>query len=160
MTESSVPAAARRRGPTAQVVFGLMVVAVGVLFTLDNLELLDARDYLRFWPAGLVAVGVLKLWHASRDGHGWFGGLVFVAIGAWMLLENIVYITINARELVPLMLVFLGGYMVWRGFGGQRRDRSADGHSSFSGLAIMGGISRRSSSQDLKGAGLTAILGG
>jgi predicted membrane protein len=160
MTESSVPAAARRRGPTAQVVFGLMVVAVGVLFTLDNLEVLDARDYLRFWPAGLVAVGVLKLWHASRDGHGWFGGLVFVAIGAWMLLENVVYITINARELVPLMLVFLGGYMVWRGFGGQRRDRSADGHSSFSGLAIMGGISRRSSSQDFKGADLTAIMGG
>jgi predicted membrane protein len=159
---SQIPASAgpRRRGPTAQVVFGLMVVAVGVLFTLDNLEVLDARDYLRYWPAGLVAVGVLKLWHASRDGHGWFGGLLFVAIGAWMLLENIVYITINARELLPLLLVLLGGYMVWRGFGGQRRDRTSDGHSSFSALAIMGGVARRSSSQDFKGADLTAVMGG
>ena len=150
----------RRRGPTAQVVLGLMVVAVGVLFTLDNLDLLDARDYLQYWPAGLVAVGLLKLWHATRDGHGWFGGLFFVVVGTWMLIERIVYITINARELLPLMLVFLGGYMVWRGFGGSRRERDADGHSSFSALAIMGGVARRSSSQTFHGADLTAIMGG
>ncbi len=150
----------RRRGPTAQVVLGLMVVAVGILFTLDNLDVLDARDYLQYWPAGLVAVGLLKLWHATRDGHGWFGGLFFVVVGTWMLIERIVYITINARELMPLMLVFLGGYMVWRGFGGQRRERESDGHSNFSALAIMGGVARRSSSQTFHGADLTAIMGG
>jgi len=137
-----------------------MVVAVGILFTLDNLDVLDARDYLQYWPAGLVAVGLLKLWHATRDGHGWFGGLFFVVVGTWMLIERIVYITINARELMPLMLVFLGGYMVWRGFGGQRRERESDGHSSFSALAIMGGVARRSSSQTFHGADLTAIMGG
>ena len=38
-----------------------MVIAVGVLFTLDNLEIIDARDYLQYWPAGLVAIGLLKL---------------------------------------------------------------------------------------------------
>ena len=55
-----------------------MVIVVGVLFTLDNLEIIDAREYLRYWPAGLVAIGLLKLWHATRDGQGWFGGLFFV----------------------------------------------------------------------------------
>ena len=149
-----------RRGPTAQVVFGLMIVIVGILFTLDNVGLIDARDYLQFWPAGLVAVGLLKLWHTSRDGHGWFGGVAFVVIGTWMLIERIVYFTINARELLPLMLVVLGGYMVWRGFGGHRRERESDGHSSFSALAIMGGVARRSSSQDFRGADLTAVMGG
>lgn len=150
----------RRRGPTAQVVFGLMVVAVGILFTLDNFEILDARDFLQYWPAGLVAVGLLKLWHATRDGHGWFGGLMFVVVGTWMLIERIVYFTINARELMPLILVFIGGYMVWRGFGGHRRERESDGHSSFSALAIMGGVARRSSSQTFRGADLTAVMGG
>ena len=150
----------RRRGPTAQVVFGLMVVAVGILFTLDNFEILDARDFLQYWPAGLVAVGLLKLWHATRDGHGWFGGLMFVVVGTWMLIERIVYFTINARELMPLILVFIGGYMVWRGFGGHRRERESDGHSSFSALAIMGGVARRSSSQSFRGADLTAVMGG
>jgi predicted membrane protein len=151
----------RRRSPTAQAVFGLMVILVGVLFTLDNLDILDARDYLQYWPAGLVVVGLLKLWQAARDGRGWFGGLFFVVLGTWMLIERIVYFTINIRELLPLMLVFLGGYMVWRGFGGQRSERGdSDGHSSFSGLAVMGGVTRRSNSQAFQGADLTAVRGG
>lgn len=152
--------APRRRGPTAQVVFGLMVVAAGVLFTLDNLEVLDARDYFQYWPAALVVFGLLKLWHASRDGHGWFGGLLLLGLGAWMLIEKVVYFRIDASEIFPLFLVFIGGYMVWRGFGGQRRERLSDGQSYFSGLAIMGGVSRRSSSQTFQGADLTAIMGG
>jgi hypothetical protein len=157
---TTMPAPARRRGPTVQVIFGLLVVALGVIFTLDNLEIIDARDYLQYWPAALVAVGMLKLWHASRDGHGWFGGLFILAVGAWMLIERMVYIRIDARDVLPLFLVFIGGYMVWRGFGGQRRERSSDGHSSFSGLAIMGGVSRRSNSQTFIGADLTAVMGG
>ena len=157
---TGVPPAASRRGPTVQMIFGLMIVALGVIFTLDNLEIIDARDYIRFWPAGLVAIGMLKLWQASRDGHGWFGGLVFVGIGAWMLIEQVVYITVDVRDLMPLFLVFIGGYMVWRGFGGPRRERTSDGHSSFSGLAIMGGVSRRSNSQTFRGADLTAVMGG
>lgn len=162
MTTSLTPATPRR-GPTAQVVFGLMIVLLGVLFTLDNLEVLDARDYLRFWPAGLVAVGLLKLYHARTIGHGWVSGLIFVGVGAWMLLNGILYVTVNARDVLPLFLVALGGYLVWRGFGGQRRrplDAASDGQSSFSAFAIMGGVSRRSSSQAFVGADLTAVMGG
>jgi predicted membrane protein len=160
MTFPPASASTRRRGPTAQVLIGLMVVALGVLFTLDNLDILDATEYLRYWPVAFVLIGLLKLWHASRDGHGWFGGLFFVAVGAWMLLERVVYITINARDLLPLFLVFIGGYMVWRGFGGRRRGRTVDGSTRFSGLAVMGGVARRSNSQAFEGADLTAIMGG
>ena len=151
---------AGRRGPTAQVVMGLLIVTVGVLFTLDNLDVLDARDYLQYWPAGLMVVGGVKVWQAARGGHGWFGGLLFMGIGAWMLLNRIIYITIDARQFFPLMLVVLGGYMVWRGFGGKRPARPADGHSSFSALAIMSGVARRSTSQTFAGADLTAVMGG
>ena len=154
------PPSAVRRGPTAQVVFGLMIVILGVLFTLDNLEVLNAGDYLRYWPAGLVAVGLLKVYHSLRDGHGWFSGLFFIGIGTWMLLNGILYFRIDARALLPLSLVALGGYMVWRGVGGRSRERASDGHSSFSALAIMGGVARRSSSQAFQGADLTAVMGG
>jgi len=78
----------------------------------------------------------------------------------WWLIEGIVYIRIDARQIMPLFLVFLGGYMVWRGFGGQRTTRPSDGHSSFSALAIMGGVVRRSNSQTFRGADLTAVMGG
>jgi predicted membrane protein len=154
-----IPGAARPR-VTVQALFGLMVIAVGVLFTLDNLDIIDARDFLRYWPAGLVAIGMLKLYHAARGGQGWVGGLFFVSIGAWMLIERIVYFRIDAREVMPLFLVFLGGYMVWRGFGGRRAVRAGDSNSTFSALAIMGGVARRSNTQAFRGADLTAVMGG
>jgi predicted membrane protein len=156
------PPAVRAPRPriTGQVLLGLMAIAVGVIFTLDNLEMIDARDYLQYWPIALVAAGLLKLWHARRDGQGWFGGLFLTGIGSYMLLARIVYFEFSTRQIFPLFLVFLGGYMVWRGFGGKRSARPADGHSRFSGLAIMGGVARRSNSQTFDGADLTAIMGG
>jgi predicted membrane protein len=160
MTTGFEPVRSPRPRITGQMVLGLMAIAVGVLFTLDNLNLIDARDYLVYWPVVFVIVGLLKLWHATRDGHGWFGGLFFLGIGAYMLIERIMYFQISGREIFPLFLVFLGGYMVWRGFGGARRGRGADGHNRFSGLAIMGGVVRRSNSQAFEGADLTAIMGG
>jgi hypothetical protein len=105
-------------------------------------------------------VGLLKIYHALRDGHGWVGGLAFTGVGLWMLLNGVLYFRVNLRDLLPLILVAFGGYMVWRGFGGERRARPSDGHSSFSALAIMGGVARRSSAQDFKGADLTAVMGG
>lgn len=162
MTMANSPSTVRR-GPTPQVVFGLLIVVLGVLFTLDNLEVIEAREYLRFWPAGLVLVGLTKIYHARSAGHGWISGLIFIGVGMWMLLNGILYFTINVRDVLPLVLVALGGYMVWRGFGGPRQrigPALSDGHSSFSAFAIMGGVSRRSSSQTFRGADLTAVMGG
>jgi hypothetical protein len=154
-----VPPPPRRLTP--QVLVGFLIIVVGVLFTLDNLEIIRATEVLRYWPAGLVMVGLLKLWHARRDGYGWLGGLALVVVGVYMLVARIVYFTIELRELVPLVLVFLGGYMVWRGFGGTRPAGSpSDGQAQFSALAIMGGIARRSSSQAFQAADLTAVMGG
>ena len=144
---------------TPQVLLGLFVIVIGVLFTLDNLGAIDADQYLRYWPAMLVAVGVLKLAQV-RDGHGWLGGLFLVALGSWMLLERMVYIRIDARDVWPLFFVFFGGYMVWKGLGGTRRSRTSDSTQHVSALAIMAGITRGNTSAAFEGADLTAIMGG
>ena len=158
---SLTPARQQRPRLTGQVLVGFLIIIVGVLFTLDNMGLIEARNFIRFWPAGLVLVGLVKLWHASHDGHGWFGGLFLVVFGVSMLAARVVYFTVELRQLIPMVLVFLGGYMVWRGFGGtSRAGAAADGQAQFSALAIMGGVSRRSSTQAFLGADLTAIMGG
>jgi hypothetical protein len=158
----SSPPGAQPPRITSQVVFGLALVAAGILFTLDNLEIIDARDYFRFWPVVFVGVGAVKLWNATRGGQGWFSGLFFLGLGSWMLLNRIIYFRFSPREFFPMLLVFLGGYLVWRGFGGTRKPQSAagDGHSQFSAFAIMGGVARRSTSQAFQGADLTAVMGG
>jgi len=154
-----VPAPSSRPRFTPQVLFGLLVIAAGILFTLDNLGVVDADRFLEYWPAALVAVGLLKLWHA-REGQGWLGGFVLVLLGGWMLLERVVDIRISLHDLWPLFFVFLGGYMVWRGIGGATRSPVPDGRSRFSALAIMSGVVRRTNTQQFQGADLTAIMGG
>lgn len=48
---------------------GLVLVALGVLFLADSFRFLPLRDALRYWPLGLIAVGVwLVMRH--RDGAG------------------------------------------------------------------------------------------
>jgi hypothetical protein len=146
---------------SSQVIVGLMVIAVGVIFALDNLGIIYAQDYLRYWPTALVLIGAVKVWQARKDGQGWFSGLLFLGVGSYMLINRIAYIRLDAREIFPLFLVFIGGYMVWRGvFAGSRRSSGADGMTRFSSLAVMGGCARRTNSQAFEGADLTAIMGG
>jgi len=82
---------------SSQVVIGLMVIAVGVIFTLDNLGIIYAEDYLRYWPTALVLIGAVKVWNARKDGHGWFSGLLFLGGGSYMLINQISYIRIDRR---------------------------------------------------------------
>ena len=35
---------------TGQLLTGLVLASLGILFTLDNLHILEARDFLRYWP--------------------------------------------------------------------------------------------------------------
>jgi Domain of unknown function (DUF5668)/Cell wall-active antibiotics response 4TMS YvqF len=155
--EAPAPKAMSRFTP--QVLLGLIVIAAGVLFTLDNLGVIDAGQFIQYWPAGLVAIGLLKLWHA-REGQAWVGGFFLVLLGGWMLLEHLVAIRISIGDLWPLFFVFLGGYLVWKGLGGGGRGPVGDGHTRFSALAIMSGVVRRSNVQTFQGADLTAIMGG
>jgi predicted membrane protein len=146
----------RRAGP--QLVIGLLIIVVGLLFTLDNLGFGIAQKYLRYWPAGLIVLGLTKLWYA-RDGRGGaFGGFIITLIGLWLLLEATVDIRISLRDMWPVLLVFFGAYLVWRGITGPRPVR-VDGKGSISATALLSGIKRRNSSRAFSGGDVTAIMG-
>ena len=52
------------RGPanfTGRLVFGLIVLTLGVMWTLDNLGIIDSAPILRWWPALLLAAGLARL---------------------------------------------------------------------------------------------------
>ena len=48
-----------RHGPrfTARLLFGLVLVSLGALWTLENLGVPEASEVLRWWPSLLVAYG-------------------------------------------------------------------------------------------------------
>jgi predicted membrane protein len=155
--ESRTNAAGMRVTP--HLVLGLLIVVVGILFTLDNLDLADSDKYLRFWPVGLIVIGLTKLLN-SRGGQGNpIGGALFTLVGTWLLLDTFGYVTAQLWDLWPLLLVFVGGMIVWNATRGQRPHTEA-GHDTINAVAILGGVNRGSNSTAFKGGELTAFMGG
>ena len=99
---------------TPQLVFGLLIVFVGIVFTLDELGVAGATNYLRYWPTALIVIGILKLLQA-RDGSGAFVGLLLTLVGGWLQAEELDLIRISLRDVWPIGLVLFGGYLVWQG---------------------------------------------
>ena len=143
-----------------QLVLGLVVVIVGVLFTLDNLGLADAGRYFKWWPMGLVLLGLAKIWH-SRGGSGNpIGGVFFLLVGSWLQLHNLGIIDRDVWDFWPLMLVFMGGMIIYQGVRGRRSRADAGSFDVINGIAIMGGVKRSTASKAFRGGELTAVMGG
>ena len=173
---------------TPQLIVGLLVIFVGVVFSLDQFGLAPAINYLRFWPMAIIAIGVVKMLQA-REGGGAFAGIVFTLAGVWLQAEELDLIHIRLWQIWPVALVLFGGYLVWQGLTGhsarpspspgtyappdvvtppaassaRRGDRPAritDTNSTFSAVAIMAGVSRGNNSRTFRGADLIAVMGG
>lgn len=145
---------------TGRFLFGLFIIIVGTLFTLDNLDLVDAGRYLRYWPAGLIAIGLAQVVQACSTG-GRVGGLIWMGIGTWLLLDVLDLVHVNVWELWPILLVIIGAAMIWRTFvPGWRRAPASETDATVSALAIMSGVERVNASRDFRGGDLTAVMGG
>lgn len=145
---------------TPHLVLGLLIILVGVLFTLDNLEIADADQYLRYWPVGLIAIGLAKLWGA-KEGHGSpLGGVLFVIAGGWLLLDNLNLLDVRLFELWPVLLIAAGSVMVWQGLRGRPQRSAARAEDTITAVAILAGVNRGSNSTAFRGGELTAFMGG
>jgi len=145
---------------TPQLVIGVIVIAVGVLMTLDNLQIIDASEYLRFWPGALIVLGLVKIWHSRESSGGAFGGFVFVVVGSWLLLEQTTLVRISFWDMWPALLVAFGVFLVWKGMTAPRRRTSVVSNDLISAMAVLGGVSRGNNSAAFRGGDLTAVLGG
>jgi hypothetical protein len=173
---------------TPQLVVGLVIIFVGVVFTLEELGIVPAAIVLRFWPSALIAIGVVKML-AARDGGGALAGLLFTLVGVWLQAEELDLIRIPLWQIWPLALVLFGGYLVWRGlspcapkqrhleapavpfpeaeratqtteWSGETPAGVKDANATMSTVAILGGVSRGNNSRAFRGADVLAIMGG
>jgi predicted membrane protein len=149
---------------TGRLLFGLVVIALGVLFTLDNLGMLEAGEILRWWPVVLVGYGLTRL-TGVRCRQSTAPGIIFTLAGALLLLHEFGFIHVDPWDFWPVLLVVIGGSMVE---GAMRRRRGADEpvapgaetDSTFSTFVMWSGIERKVVSLDFRGGDATAIMGG
>jgi len=89
---------------TARLFMGLTVIALGVLFTLDNLGLADAHEMLRWWPVALIAYGLTRLAGLGCR-PSLLAGLIFTLAGTWLLLHSLGFVQRSFWELWPVFLI-------------------------------------------------------
>jgi predicted membrane protein len=144
---------------SGQLVLGVCIAIAGVLFTLDNLHLLRARDYLQFWPLALIAVGLVHVSQA-KTAAGTIGGGLWILIGALLLGTRLGIIHTHIWNFWPLILVLVGARIVWQTMETPGARDGGDAGATVSGIAVMGGFERRVTSHEFRGGEITAFMGG
>ena len=145
--------------PTPRMVFGATAILLGVLFMLDNFHVIYAADYLAYWPALLVVLGLVKFMQPGTSGRAW--GVVLVVVGGLLLLRTLDLYYIRFRDFWPLLLILAGGAMLWGTRVRRKVSTEAVADEAFlNGTAILGAFKRSITSQDFRGGEVTAVMGG
>lgn len=154
------------RGVTSQVLMGVLVIAIGLLFLLDNLDIIDVQDALAFWPLVFIFAGIAKLLDTSSP-NGYLIGLAGIGIGSAMILNRLGLIYFSWRQAWPLVLIAVGAMVVYRAMRGERAplhgvvdDRLGEATQAVDVTAVLGGFERRVHTQDFRGGEITAVMGG
>lgn len=144
---------------TGRLIVGVGLVALGALWTLDNLGIADADAILQWWPILIVAYGVLRITGADGCKRPTMG-IVMTVIGSWMLLHTAGLVDVGVFSLWPIALIAAGANIVWRGRQNADGDRSAPPELYPRPFAFMGGNARRYGGHELTGFEASAVMGG
>ena len=153
----------RSRSVPAQIVLGGFAIAVGVLFLLDNLDIIDFHIALGF-PLLFIVMGIIKLLDSSAP-NGRLIGVLLIGAGVVLMLKRLGFLYISWRTIWPLVLIVLGGAVVYKAVVGRRAmagSVAADDNNDtiVDVTAILGGFERRITSQNFRGGEVTAVMGG
>jgi predicted membrane protein len=142
---------------------GLLLVVIGGLILLANLDVLNLGPFVsRWWPLIIIGIGLWKLGVWGAQSLGSF--LVLIIIGVLCLLANLGVIAWGAIfRLWPLFLIVTGIWVLFRPtrhFGEKLRDTDGDDPDFVDAWAIFGGAERKATSKQFKGGKATALFGG
>jgi Domain of unknown function (DUF5668) len=104
---------ARRQKLVSNLVFGVLFLTLGVMFTLDNLGVFDVGRLRNYWPLILVAMGIPAL-VAPKDSGDQVWGVLLVAAGGFLQLRRLDLIDWTWYEIWPLFLILAGVVLLLR----------------------------------------------
>jgi hypothetical protein len=138
----------------ARAFFGIIVVLIGSILLLDNLDVLDAGEVISdWWPVAIIAGGVLAFIANPRH---WVMPLILVGGGAFVLLRTTGAID-TVEVLLPAALIVVGLLVLFgRGLGTQ----SATTDDQVNTFNLFSGSEMASNSTNFRGGRIGAIFGG
>ena len=151
----------RNRSSLQGIVPALIVIGIGVLFLLNNLNILYFSEWTRYWPVILIAIGLVKLVDANSPG-GHVAGAILVAVGAIFLGQTLGYLNVRLHDLWPLFLIGAGLLMLFRGdsWHGISRGPRIHAYGRLREASVFGGGKRQINTQDFTGGHIDAVFSG
>lgn len=156
----------------------IILIAIGALLFLDNLDLLPFAHLRAYWPLAISAIGVSKL-ASPKSKCNFVWPMFWIALGIVLTLQNLGLFHISMKSLWPLFLIAIGVNMLVQRTGsgwisGRPRRRqnffSGPGNPGFSSpqqnayrepdsTAVFASVNRRIDSPNFEGAELHAVFG-
>ncbi len=164
----------KRRFPSG-IIFPLFIVAIGVIFLLDQIGIASAdRIFSLFWPGILLYFGLAGVLFHTGPGRMW--GALMTLAGIILLLSKYGYFHINFAIFWPLAIILWGLFLMGHAMTGNPQTKTgvwmgkwAEGFSSAMGsdtsnpevdlVTVFSAVRRRIISQNFKGGKLAAVFG-
>lgn len=138
-------------------VFGLIILAFGVLLLLGSFDILDTSDmWSKGWPIILILVGIVNV--VNRGNSKVFGiSLIIIGIFYELKVLGIFFEDISIWQLIwPVAIIVIGLYLIIP----RKPMIITNGSTSNSATAIFSGSEIRVTASDFSGGEATAVFGG
>ncbi len=136
---------------------GVVIIVIGALLLLNNLGIFFIRDLFRFWPAILVAVGLVKAID-SRDTGGQVAGGLLVLVGAWLLANQLGFFYLSFQQFWPVLLIGVGVLLIWKHSYFVAPPPQTNG--TLNEHLVFAGSRRQVNTENFTGGRIEAIFGG
>ena len=108
-----------------QMMWGLVLIALGTIFLLDRMDFFDASTVWHYWPLLLVVVGINQTigYPSAREFRS---GLWMIFIGLWLFAVFEGMFGLTFRNSWPLVLLMAGAELVLAPFIARRFPQSKE----------------------------------
>lgn len=147
------------RHATPSVVFSIVLITIGTLFFLDNINVLRISDVWRFWPVALIVSGASKL--LQREGEaGWIWGSFLILCGGLWLGNNLSLFHVSFGMVWPLTLITLGVMSLVRAIETRGGPQAPWTESAVREYVVFSGSKKKLETPNFEGGEIVCVFGG
>ncbi len=147
-----------RHGASTRILLGIILIAAGVLFLLDELNVFgeDINLIGTYWPVFIIAVGLWMWW--TQGFRAELAPVLVVLVGTFLLIDQVTDLSI--WRLWPVLIIVAGAWLLYRRTAPPPPQAATESGGTVNISAIIGGGDSRFAAEEFRGGQVTAILGG
>ena len=146
------------------ILWGIVLIAVGVIFALNTLEVIDVNIFFEgWWTLFIIVPCTIGLF----TDHEKLGSIFGILIGVFLLLccQDILSFDMLWKLLVPIIIIFIGIKLIFGGMFVKKSEKVMNtfyekGEKLPFGNAVFSGQNLNFDNEVFKGAELNAVFGG